>query len=198
MLEIGLTGGIGSGKSTAAKTFEAVGYRVYYADDRAKQLYDENAALRMAMEQLLGTDIYGVDGKMQRQLLAARIFADQALLAQVNALVHPAVQKDYEVWLQACPPNYAKKAVLKEAAILFEARTNTGLDGVIMVYAPKQLRLQRVQARDAAAHTQVLARMTNQWSDAEKIARADFIVYNDGQHLLLPQIQRAIQWMEGR
>ncbi len=196
MLEIGLTGGIGSGKSTAAKAFEAVGYRVYYADDRAKQLYDENATLRLEMQQLLGNDIYGADGKMQRQVLASRIFADKALLAQVNALVHPAVQADYEDWLQACPPNYNKKAVLKEAAILFEARTNTGLAGVIMVYAPKQTRLERVQARDAAARAQVLARMANQWSDAEKIARADFIIYNDGQHHLLPQIQKAMQWME--
>jgi dephospho-CoA kinase len=196
MLEIGLTGGIGSGKSTAARSFEALGYRVYYADDRAKLLYNEDADLRQAMIALVGPDIYDAQGKLERGKLAERIFKDKELLTQVNALVHPAVARDYEAWLRACPANYAKKLVIKEAAILFEAKTNTQLDGVIMVYAPKQLRIDRVCNRDGAAPAQVLARMAAQWPDSTKLQRADFTIYNDGIHPLLPQVQRAMQWMD--
>lgn len=198
MLEIGLTGGIGSGKSTVARAFEALGYQVYYADDRAKLLYNTDAELRSALEAIVGpeTTLYDADGQLIRSQLAALIFADQALLAKVNALVHPAVTRDYERWRKALPASYGKRAIFKEAAILFEAGTNTSLHGVIMVYAPKGLRLARVQQRDGSDSAQVLARMAKQWPDAQKLERADFIIYNDGIHPILPQIQQAIQWMD--
>jgi dephospho-CoA kinase len=196
MREIGLTGGIGSGKTTVARAFQALGYRVYYADDRAKALYDEDADLRTAMIALLGTEIYDVDGKLVRSRLAELIFGNKALLAKVNALVHPAVASDYKRWLQHCPDDYTKGAVIKEAAILFEAGSNTASHGVIMVYAPKQVRLARVQSRDGAVPAQVLARMNHQWPDSTKLALSDFVIYNDGTHTLLPQVQRSIQWME--
>ncbi len=196
MREIGLTGGIGSGKSTVARAFQALGYRVYFADDRAKALYDEDADLRAAMIALLGPEIYDLDGKLVRSRLAELIFGDKTILAQVNALVHPAVARDYRIWLDNCPADYSKRAVVKEAAILFEAASNITLHGVIMVYAPKQVRLARVQTRDAVVPKQVLARMGHQWPDSTKLALSDFVIYNDGSHALLPQVQRSIQWME--
>jgi dephospho-CoA kinase len=193
--EIGLTGGIGSGKSTVARAFEALGYRVYYADDRARALYNEDAALKEAMIALVGPQLYDADGKFVRAVLADTIFADKALLARVNALVHPAVGRDYERWRAACPADYARPAVFKEAAILFEAGTHAALARVLMVYAPKQVRLARVQQRDGIASAQVVARMASQWPDSRKIALSDFIIYNDGRHALLPQVQSALQWI---
>jgi dephospho-CoA kinase len=198
MLEIGLTGGIGSGKSTVARALEALGYQVYYADDRARGLYDLDPEVRDAMIALVGAELYDEGGKFRREVLSKLIFTDKALLAKVNAIVHPAVARDFDRWRAAIPSEYAKPAIFKEAAILFEAGSHTALDGVIMVYAPRLLRLQRVQQRDAIATAQVLARMANQWPDSRKLTLADFIIYNDGLHPLLPQVQQALQWIASR
>jgi dephospho-CoA kinase len=192
-LEIGITGGIGSGKSTVARIFASLGYRVYLADDRAKALYDENDALKAAIIALMGNEVYDDAGKLRRQAMAARIFSDSGLLKQVNAIVHPMVAIDFEEWRAKTPSDYKKSLVFKEAAILFEAGSNTQLDGVIMVYAPKQLRLSRVGARDHVEAQAVLARMAAQWPDSAKIDRSDFVIYNDGFHALVPQVLQAIQ-----
>lgn len=193
MRAIGITGGIGSGKSTIARTFQSLGYLVYFADDRAKALYDENATLKAAVKELASADVYDADDKLIRPHLAARIFSDKALLAKINALVHPAVASDYEDWIKAIPAEYSKEFVLKEAAILFEAGSYTALDGVIMVYAPIQVRLERVGKRDGVTDAQIRARMTNQWPDSTKLLRSDFVIYNDGIHHFSPQVTAAIQ-----
>jgi dephospho-CoA kinase len=194
MREIGITGGIGSGKSTVARLFEQSGYRVYYADDRAKLLYDQDSELKAAVKKLLGEDIYSEEDKLIRPKLAERVFADKSLLAKINALVHPAVGRDYQNWLETLPKDYTLPFVLKEAAILFEARTNTALDGVIMVYAPIRVRIARVIQRDGISEVQVLARLANQWADSIKLNRSDFVIYNDRHHDLAPQVAAAVRY----
>jgi dephospho-CoA kinase len=192
---IGITGGIGSGKSMVARSFEAMGYRVYYADDRAKALYNEDAALKAEVKAIFGADVYDANDELVRAKLAERVFGNKELLAKVNALVHPVVIRDYEDWLEATPDAYSLPFVLKEAAILFEAGTQTqALEGVIMVYAPKQLRIQRVCQRDRVTVQQVQARLANQWADSRKIGLSDFIIFNDCLHPLEPQIQAAIHY----
>jgi dephospho-CoA kinase len=194
--QIGLTGGIGSGKSTVARAFLALGYQVYFADDRAKALYDEDSVLKANVKALVGPEIYDANDKLIRPMLASRIFADKTLLAAINGLVHPAVAKDYAAWLASIPVTYDKKFVLKEAAILYEAGSYQSCVGVLIVYAPVKLRLQRVMNRDAANEGQIRARMAQQWPDARKLLRSDFVIYNDGIHPLTPQIARAIQYFD--
>ena len=195
MKEIGITGGIGSGKSTVARIFEAMGYQVYYADNRAKALYFEDQEVISAVKVTFGEDIYLPNGELDREKLAGIVFNEKAKLSQLNAIVHPAIFRDFDRWkLALAQSGYNKSFLLKEAAILFESGSHLGLDGVIQVYAPKSLRLQRVTARDASQRSQVLARMVHQWPDSQKIRRADFVIYNDGQHEVIPQVMAAQTW----
>ena len=196
MKQIGLTGGIGSGKTTVAKIFEHAGYRVYYADTRAKALYDEDQTLKAALIDLLGAEIYDSNGQLDKKRFGGLIFNDKQLLNSVNALVHPAVARDFERWIVETPSDYSHSFVLKEAAILFEAGSHRQADGVICIYAPKSIRLQRVQARDQVEASAVLARMRNQWPDQQKVLASDFIIYNDGQHPLIPQVMQAIDFFQ--
>ena len=193
ILQIGLTGGIGSGKTTVAKIFEHAGYRVYYADTRAKALYVEDMDLKAEIIALVGSEVYQADGQLNRKRFGQLIFNDKALLQSVNAIVHPAVARDYERWVAATPGNYPHKLVLKEAAILFESGSYKSADGVICIYAPKSLRLKRVQARDNVERKAVVARMRNQWADNRKVLASDFVIYNDGEHPLIPQAMQAIE-----
>lgn len=192
MLQIGLTGGIGSGKTTVAKIFEQAGYRVYYADTRAKALYVEDEALKAAIIELVGPEVYDENGQLDRQRFGQIIFNDKQILNAVNAIVHPAVARDFENWVNATPADYPHKFVLKEAAILFESGSHKQADGIICIYAPKTLRLQRVQTRDNVDRQAVVARMRNQWPDIEKVLASDFVIYNDGEHALIPQVLKAI------
>jgi dephospho-CoA kinase len=196
--QIGLTGGIGSGKSTVARAFMSLGYHVYFADDRAKVLYDEDNDLKTSVKELLGDGIYDDRDNLIRSKLAERIFTNKELLAKINALVHPAVGRDYQLWLKALPKNYEKKFVLKEAAILYESGSYKQCDGVLMVYAPIGLRLDRVATRDQTTLQQVQARMAHQWPDSRKMLRADFVIFNDGVHPITRQIAAAIQFFDQR
>ncbi|MFM2376118.1 MAG: dephospho-CoA kinase [Bacteroidota bacterium] len=197
-LTIGLTGGMGSGKTTVGRSFEALGYQVYYADDRAKLLYDVDDHLKRMITQVAGSDVYDSNDKLIRARLSEKIFQDKALLSKVNALVHPAVKRDFESWREAIPETYARPFILKEAAILFEAGTDTALDGVITVYAPKRTRLARVLHRDGTHAEHVLARMNHQWPDGMKILCSDFIIYNDGLHAISTQIAASIRHFSER
>ena len=195
MKAVGLTGGIGSGKTTVASLFERFGYAVYYADPRAKALYHEDAEVHAGVTALFGAGIWLPDGQPDRARISAQVFQDKAKLQALNALVHPAVQRDYLRWKAGLEASgYSLPFVLKEAAILYEASTHTQLTAVIAVYAPKSLRLARVAARDGAAHAQTLDRMRNQWPDSRKLGLAHFHIFNDGQHHLIPQVQAAIQF----
>ncbi len=196
--QIGLTGGIGSGKSTVARAFLALGYQVYFADDRAKALYNEDIELKSKVKSLLGEDIFDEQDQLIRTKLAELIFANKELLTKINALVHPAVARDYQLWMDSLPQDYAKKFVLKEAAILYESGSYKQCDGVVMVYAPIGLRLDRVAKRDQTTLQQVKSRMANQWPDSQKMLRADFVIFNDGIHPITSQIAAAIQYFDKR
>lgn len=185
MLKIGITGGIGSGKSTVCQIFAKMGVPVYSADLQAREIMNTNAKLVKALKKEFGADIYGDDGLLIRPKLAAIVFGDKAKVEKLNALVHPAVKEDFRQWAQKqtnCP------YVIKEAALMFESESYKDLDYVVTVTAPKELRILRVVERDGSKRADVIKRMDNQLSEKERAERADFIIKNDGTQLLIPQV----------
>lgn len=185
MLKIGITGGIGSGKSTVCKIFEQLGIPVYSADLEARELMNTDKMLVAALKKEFGADIYDAKGELIRPKLAALVFGDKTKVEKLNALVHPAVKEHFKQWSNTqtnCP------YVIKEAALMFESESYKGLDYVITVTAPKEVRLKRVIERDGAKRADVLKRMNNQLSEKERVVRADFVIKNDGKHPLIPQV----------
>ncbi|MBK5213706.1 MAG: dephospho-CoA kinase [Flavobacteriaceae bacterium] len=170
---IGLTGGIGSGKTTVARMFSELGVPVYIADLEAKKLTDTSKVIRRKLIALLGEETYN-GPKLNRKFVADKIFNDKELLEVVNAIIHPKVAAHFKKWVAKQITPY----VIKEAAILFENSGYKNCDLVILVTAPKQVRLARVMARDNASKTDIEKRMDNQWSDAEKQKLADLIIEN--------------------
>ena len=186
LLRVGLTGGIGSGKSLVASVFELYRIPVYYADSRARVLMQSDSGLRSQIRSLLGDEAY-VNDRLNRAFVASRVFQDEGLLQGLNALVHPAVGKDFEQWSKQVrsPHGY----ILKEAALIFEAGSYKELDKVIMVWAPEALRVKRVMERDQVSAEDVNARMQNQWSDDRKAKLSDVVIVNDNSAPLLRQIE---------
>jgi dephospho-CoA kinase len=182
-LKIGLTGGIGSGKSTVAKVFETIGIPVYYADDAAKRLMNEDAQLQQQILALFGPDAY-VNNQLNRKFIATVVFNNKEKLQQLNALVHPATILDGEKWMQRQTTPYA----IKEAALIFESGTHSQLDYVIGVSAPDVLRIHRTMKRDQVSREEVLSRMSKQIQEIIKMRLCDFIIYNDEQQLVIPQV----------
>lgn len=185
MLQIGITGGIGSGKTTVCKIFEVLGIPVYYADIRAKWLMENNAALCTGIKDLLGREAYTPEGRLNRGLIASRVLVNPDLLEKLNGLVHPAVALDGLAWQEE------QKNVpytLKEAALLFESGSYRLLDKIIVVTAPVEVRIARVMERDKASRETVQGWIARQMDEAEKVALADFVIQNDGKHLLIPQV----------
>lgn len=185
MWKVGLTGGIGSGKSTVARIFETMGIPVYYADDRAKQLMVEDPALVEGIKLLFGPEAYQADGALHRAYIAKRAFGEPSLLKQLEALVHPAVFADGNRWHTA---QTGTPYTLKEAALLFESGGYKELDKVITVSAPTDLRISRVMRRDQTTREAVEARIRQQMPDEEKVQLADFVILNDGAHSLVEQV----------
>ena len=183
MLKIGLTGGIGSGKSTVAKAFEVLGIPVYYADNVAKKLMNEDVGLKQKIQELFGAAVYP-GGILDRAAMAAIVFNDPEKLAQLNALVHPATINDANTWLQKQTTPYA----IKEAALIFESGAQELLDYVIGVHTPAPLRIQRAMHRDNTSREDVLARMSKQMDEEEKMRLCNYVIDNDEQHLLVPQV----------
>lgn len=190
---IGITGGIGSGKSFVCKIFESLSYQVYYADARAKSLMHRDVELVEGVKTLFGKEAYLPDGSLNRAYIGSIAFNDPPKLQKLNALVHPAVARDYVRWSEEIAGEYPHNFVLKEAAILFESGSYQFSDAVISVYAPKRLRIERVLQRETITKEAILSRMAKQWPESEKLKRADFCIFNDGSQLLLPQIRAAIQ-----
>jgi len=183
-LKIGITGGIGSGKSTAAAVFEVLGIPVYYADSRAKWLMVNDKELVAAIKKLFGTKAYLNDG-LNRAYIAEIAFNNPDKLQKLNALVHPAVKQDYERW-----HNQQKNVsyTLKEAALLFESGSATELDAIIEVFAPQKIRIDRVRKRDGLTRKQVLSRIRSQMPEREKRKLADYVIVNDGKKGLIDQV----------
>ncbi len=188
MLRIGITGGIGSGKSVVAKVFAALGVPVYDSDSRAKWIMANDLVLREQLLAAFGPETYTADGLPNRTHLIKHVFADATRVEQLNALVHPRVGLDFEAWAGA-HATAGQPYVLKEAALLYESGSYRQLDHIITVFAPPEVRHARVLRRDShrtAADVQAI--MSQQLSDEEKLHRADYVVYNDDSQLVLPQV----------
>lgn len=185
MKKFGLTGCIGSGKSTVSRIFMQLGIPVYDADSRAKWLMQHHPDLIQAIQSLLGTGAYQPDGSLNRAFISTQVFQSPALLAQLNALVHPEVFADFDQWSRQYPN---APYLIKEAALMFESDSYKQVDKVIVVTAPEDLRIQRTVTRDGITRDAVLARMKNQWTEEQKLAKAHYRVINDESHLLIPQV----------
>ena len=170
---IGLTGGIGSGKTTVAKLFTELGVPVYNSDLQAKNLMQDSKEIRTAIIDLLGEESYALQ-KLNKKYRADKVFGDKELLQKLNAIVHPAVREDFISWVKKKRTPY----VIQEAAILFENNSYKIFDKIILVKAPKEARLERILARDNTSREEILARMENQWDDSKKIPLADYIIEN--------------------
>ena len=173
MIIVGLTGGIGSGKTTVASMFSDLGVPIYIADVEAKALMNRSKVIKRKLIGLFGEDAY-MDGRLNRPFLASKIFNDQDLLEQMNAIVHPKVASHFKRWVKRQTSHY----VIKEVAILFENGGYRSCDKVITVTAPVDIRLKRVISRDNSSESKVKAIMSNQWSDDEKIKLSDFVIHN--------------------
>lgn len=183
MVKVGLTGGIGSGKTTVAKIFELLGVAVYYADDAAKRIMNEDKELRAAIQKQFGEESYR-DGELDRSYLASKVFNDSFQLEILNSLVHPATIRDAADWMNQQTSPYA----IQEAALIFESGAAEGLDYVIGVCAPTQLRIKRTMERNNVSHDEVVKRINNQLDEEIKMKLCDFIIQNDEQQLLIPQV----------
>jgi len=183
MLKVGLTGGIGSGKTTVARVFEILGIPVFYADGASKRLYDEDPELRRSIEEHFGLELYS-GGMFNREKMAAIVFADPSRLELLNSLVHPRTIADANNWMNRQQAPY----VIKEAALIFESGSGTDLDYVIGVSSPKHYRIQRVMERDGVTRDAFLQRAARQIDEDIKMKLCDFIIRNDEQQLVIPQV----------
>ena len=173
MYKVGITGGIGSGKSTVSAILEDMGVALYNSDVRAKELMATDAALREAIIERFGAECYTVEG-LNRGYLASRVFGSAEELAALNAIVHPAVMADFQAWTERAEGDY----VIFESAILFEAGLEGSVDSTVVVMSPEELRIERAMARDGATREQVVARIKNQMSDDERTDRAKYAIVN--------------------
>ena len=191
MKKIGLTGGIGVGKTYVSKIFQKMGIPIFNADEQAKKCMVDDANLKEAVQLAFGENMY-LKGVLQKDALAKIVFNNTEALAELNALVHPIVKQKFEDWCSL----QSTSMVIKEAAILFESDAHVGLDAVVCVSAPEKLRIERVQKRDGSSVEQIQSRMSKQMPQTEKEELADFLIVNDQVQLLLPQVLAIIKEME--
>lgn len=186
MLKIGITGGIGVGKSIVCRLFEVLTIPVYDADTRAKWVMQHDLALKRELQDAFGREAYTSDEQLNRSYLASVVFNNQDRLNQLNAIVHPHVGTDFERWAAA---NAKAPYLIKEAALMFESESWRQMDEIIVVSAPLDVRIKRLLKRDPhRTKADILAIIEKQLSEADKIARAQHVVYNDDQHLIIPQV----------
>ncbi|GHV03879.1 dephospho-CoA kinase [Bacteroidia bacterium] len=184
MVRIGITGGIGSGKSVVSSLLEVAGIPVYIADTESKLLTNTSPMIRKQLTTLLGDELFA-GGELNKQRLASVIFNDPEMLKQVNGIIHPEVNRHFSDWVN----RQTSKLCALESAILFESGFNRTVDVTVMVYAPLELRLTRVAARDGASIESIRSRINNQLPDETKMQKADYTIYNDDRQALIPQIQ---------
>lgn len=182
-MRVGITGGIGSGKTTVTKIFETLGIPIYLADDAAKRLMNEDELIKEQLLQHFGAATY-TNGLLNRQYLSAQVFGNKEKLELLNSIVHPVTIKDAETWMQQQTTPYA----IKEAALIFESGMQKELDYVIGVYAPATLRIFRSMKRDNSSKEKVLERMNQQMDEDIKMKLCDAVIINDEQQAVLPQV----------
>lgn len=191
---VGITGGIGAGKTLVAKIFNLLGVPIYNADERAKWLMANHKSLREKIIQAFGNDSYLSDGKLNRTYLAAKVFTEESNTLLINRLVHPFVGEDFRIWSQSQDAPY----VLKEAALLFESGSYQELDRIITVTAPESVRVFRVLLRDPQrSPEEVKAIIEKQWPEEDKIQKADFVIDNSERKMVIPQVLKIHQQLLG-
>ena len=187
MLKVGITGGIGTGKTTVCKLFtEHYNIPVYYADRRAKHLMNFNSEVKDKIKTLLGSNVYHKNGKLNRQKVASIVFKQKELLTGLNKIVHPAVQIDGDQWFNSLNKKYPY--AIKEAALLYESKSHKSLDKIIVVHVQDEIRIKRVMKRDNSLRSQVIDRINNQIPQEKKMKKADFLLENDTRKHLIKQI----------
>jgi dephospho-CoA kinase len=182
---VGITGGIGSGKSIVCKVFSLLGIPIYEADAEAKLLYEKYPELKEKIKEEMGAEVLDKNGKINRKKLAEIIFNNDDKLSALNKLVHPLVKWDFSNWVET---HKGYPYLIKEAAILFESGANAQCDLVITVTSPIELRIERIRQRDKKSKTEIEAIIQKQMSDEDRISRSDFVIYNDEKQMLIPQI----------
>lgn len=193
-IRIGITGGIGSGKSGVSNLLRLMGVPVYDCDREARRLMNEDAAIRSGIVALAGSKAYAADGQLDRRYLAAYMFGHDDRVQAVNAIVHPAVRAD---WLRWAAERQDCDVVAIESAILYEAGLQDDVEAVVLVYTPLEERIRRTMVRDGCAESQVRARMESQLSDEEKLPRADHVIRNAEQDAITPQVERLLSEWKG-
>lgn len=188
MIKIGITGGIGSGKSVVSTLLVQAGIPVYVADDEGRMLSDTYPVIQKKLKALFDENIY-VSDKLDRKRLASLIFADEELLKKVNQIIHPVVRKHFLEWAA----KQGTKRCAMESAILYESGLDKDMDVVLMVYAPVELRLNRAMLRDGATEADIMKRMNRQMPDEFKRNQADFVIINDDVQALIPQIEKFLK-----
>ncbi|MDY0200008.1 MAG: dephospho-CoA kinase [Tenuifilaceae bacterium] len=188
MIRVGITGGIGSGKSVVCRMIEAMGYPVYNADAEAKQLSDTNETIVSGAKALFGNSIY-CEGKLDRKRVGSLVFADAKLLERLNSIIHPVVAAHFEAWVLA---NNQHRLVFKEAAILFESGAYKQVDKTVAVWAPDVVRIARVRSRDGVSENEVRGRIANQMPQHQLVGKVSYVIKNNGEELLLPQVVNLI------
>jgi dephospho-CoA kinase len=183
-LKVGITGGIGSGKSTVCNVFKALGIPVYHADDAARSITDTNPEVVAQIKQLFGAGLYET-GQLNRPQLAAIVFNNPDKLVQLNSIVHPAVRKQFATWYAA---NQHAPYILQEAAILFESGVYKLMDTTLLVSASAETRISRVVKRDGVSAADVEARMQNQWTEEQRLALAAHVILNEGDSPIIAQV----------
>lgn len=185
MLKIGITGGLGSGKTIVCEVFKLLKIPVYNADEEAKEIINTHQHIALQLKETFGNEIYAKNNILDRKKLAEIVFNNPQKLQELNNIVHPEVKKHFQHWA-----NGQKEApyIIKEAAILFESESYKDLDVIITVYAPKKLRIERVMKRDKCSAESAEARMNQQMSDEDKIKRSHHVINNDDTELIIPQI----------
>lgn len=187
MQKIGVTGSIGSGKSLVCNIFKQLGIPIYNADDRAKILMITHDEIISTVKRLFGSESYFSDGSLNRALISSIAFNNKALLTELNKTVHPTVFADFDNWIME-QKKLGVPYIIKEAALMFETDSYKGLEKFIVVTAPLQLRIERTMHRDNITQEQVQARMNNQFTQEEKLAKANFEIVNDDKHSLIEQV----------
>lgn len=188
---IGITGGIGSGKTTFCQVLEVLGFPVFYSDLEAKKLMMENEEVRFKVIELFGSEAYNKNG-INRSFIANQIFSNPALKDKMNAIIHPAVRNHFANW----KASQKSDLVFNEAAILFETGSYKQNDKNVLVIADESTRIKRIKIRDNASDEEIKKRMENQWKDEKKIPLADFVIHNNEDDLLLPQALELIQKLQ--
>lgn len=188
MKKIGITGGIGSGKTTVCKIFESLDIPVYYADKEAKKIMASNLSVKKQIKDLIGEEAFFKNGKPDRSYIASKIFTDKELLSKINEIVHPAVQLDADRWFEMMKNENISKYCLKEAALMVETGSYKSLHAMIVVTCPEDIRIHRVMKRDKLKFEDVMRKVKNQIPEEDKVKLADFVIINDGKTSLIPQV----------